>query len=134
MATPTAAKNCPPLIGTGKAAFHQAVRLMAAVARPPSYFTPTPVATELKGGILGNSYSETISAQGGTAPYTFSVTSGALPTGTTLAPSTGIISGTLTATGTFSFTITVTDVNGNTGSRGFQVIIAAAGYNFGFSS
>jgi hypothetical protein len=70
-------------------------------------------------------YSETINAQGGTSPYTFAVTSGALPTGTTLNPSSGVISGTPTAASTFSFTITVTDSLGFTGSQAFQIIIAA---------
>jgi putative Ig domain-containing protein len=52
--------------------------------------------------------STTLVAANGTAPYTWSVTTGALPTGLTLSPA-GVISGTPTATGTFNFTVTVTD-------------------------
>src|ERR1039458_1221903 len=55
---------------------------------------PVPVAQQLKGGTIGIAYSETISAQGGTSPYTFALTSGSLPTGTSLNTSTGVISGT----------------------------------------
>ncbi len=46
---------------------------------------------------------------GGTAPYTFSV-SGTLPAGLTLNASTGAVTGTATAAGSFS--IKVTDANG----------------------
>jgi hypothetical protein len=49
-----------------------------------------------------------LSASGGTAPYTFAVTAGALPVGLTLSPS-GIISGTPTIDLTKTFTVTVTD-------------------------
>ncbi|HET9897815.1 MAG TPA: putative Ig domain-containing protein [Streptosporangiaceae bacterium] len=54
-------------------------------------------------------YEQTLKAVGGTAPYTWAVTSGALPRGLTLAPDTGEISGTAVNTGTSNFTITVTD-------------------------
>jgi hypothetical protein len=92
----------------------------------PSHFNPVPVAAALRGGTVGDVYSEIITAQGGTSPYTFAVSSGALPTGTTINSSTGAIGGTLTATGTFSFTITVADANGYTGSQAFTIVIAAA--------
>ena len=52
--------------------------------------------------------STTMAASNGTAPYTWAVTSGALPTGLTLS-SGGVLSGTPTASGTFNFTVTVTD-------------------------
>jgi len=84
-----------------------------------------PVVANLAGGTTGAAYSEMINAQGGTSPYTFAVTSGALPTGTTLNTSSGVISGTPSATSTFSFTITVTDSLGFTGNQAFQIIIAA---------
>ena len=51
-----------------------------------------------------HSYTATFTATGGTSPYTFSKTSGTLPTGLTLSSS-GTLSGTPTATGTFTFTI-----------------------------
>ncbi|MBA4696663.1 MAG: putative Ig domain-containing protein [Legionella sp.] len=59
-------------------------------------------------------YSQTNTAAGGKTPYTYSVGSGTLPTGTTLNASTGTVSGTPTATGTFTYTIRVTDSNTNT--------------------
>jgi len=38
-------------------------------------------------------YSHALSVSGGTGPYTWSVASGALPTGITLAPGSGVLSG-----------------------------------------
>jgi hypothetical protein len=94
-------------------------------ARAPSSFTPVPVGAILKGGTAGAAYTATIDAQNGTSPYTFAVTSGSLPAGTSLNSSTGVISGTPTTAGTYSFTITVTDSLGYTGSTSFQIVIAA---------
>lgn len=65
--------------------------------------------------------SQTIAASGGTAPYTYAVTSGSLPTGLSLAAGTGVLSGTPTALGTYNFTITATAANSCTGSRAYQV-------------
>lgn len=56
-----------------------------------------------------NAYSATIAASGGVLPYSFQVDSGALPTGLTLDETTGIISGTPTVPGNYSFTISVQD-------------------------
>src|SRR5208282_5080951 len=50
-------------------------------------------------------YSATLSASGGTAPYTWSLTSGSLPAGLTLSGTAGLISGMPSQTGTSSFTI-----------------------------
>lgn len=95
---------------------------------------PVPTAQILQGGTKGTVYSETISAQGGISPYTFSVISGSLPTSLSLNSGTGVISGTPSATGTFNFTIQATDANGSTGSTAFEIIISspAAGANSGF--
>jgi len=59
-------------------------------------------------GTVGNPYSHTFPSSG-VAPSTFSITSGSLPTGLTLNTSTGVVSGTPTAVGYFSFTIQAID-------------------------
>lgn len=72
----------------------------------------------------GNAYSQTITATGAIAPYTFAVTSGSLPTGISLS-SGGSLSGTPTQVGTFNITITATDANGQTGSRAYTLSVSA---------
>lgn len=54
-------------------------------------------------------YRVTLGLFGGTAPYTWSITSGALPTGLSLNPSTGEITGTPTTEETRAFTVQVKD-------------------------
>lgn len=81
----------------------------------------------LPNGTIGTAYNQTVSGNGGTAPYTFGVTSGALPTGLVINSGTGAITGIPTTAGTFNFTITATDANGCPGSRAYTVVIAAAG-------
>ncbi len=64
-------------------------------------------------------------ARGGVAPYTFAITSGALPTGLTL-NAVGTVTGTPTVAGTFTFTVEVTDSNGLTDSKSCQIVIQPA--------
>jgi Putative Ig domain/Kelch motif len=78
----------------------------------------------LPNGTAGVAYSQTVTASGGFAPYSYAVTIGTLPTGLSLNASTGAISGTPTAPGTFNFTITATDANGCTGDQAYSVTIA----------
>lgn len=74
--------------------------------------TPTiTAACPVTDGVVGVPYSSVITVTGGTAPYTFAVTSGALPNGLSLNTSTGAVTGTPTAAGTFSFVVTVTDAD-----------------------
>jgi hypothetical protein len=79
-----------------------------AVAAPP----PAGLAlatTALPAGTAGTLYSATLSATGGTPPYTWHVTGGALPPGLRLDKSTGVISGRPLIDGTRKVTMTVTD-------------------------
>jgi hypothetical protein len=65
----------------------------------------------------GADYEARLSAAGGAGPNTWSVSAGSLPAGLTLNASTGEISGTPTARGTFSFTITVSDTGTSPGQQ-----------------
>lgn len=71
-------------------------------------------------------YSSTSGASGGWSPYTYAVQSGSLPTGLSLNASTGAITGTPSAVGTFNFTIRVTDADGNIKDTAKTIVIAAA--------
>jgi hypothetical protein len=83
-------------------------------------------APTLPNGSIGTSYGVTLTAQGGTSPYTWAVTAGALPTGLTLGPTAGGISGNPTSSGAFSFTVTVTDSNNVTTTKSFTITIASS--------
>ena len=80
----------------------------------------------LPGGTQGAAYSQTITASGSTAPYTYTVTAGALPAGLNLA-SNGTLSGTPAAAGTSNFTVTATDALACTGSKAYALVIVGVG-------
>ena len=70
----------------------------------PALLFPAP-----PGGEVGVPYSDQLTVTGGTSPFTWSVSAGSLPAGVTLNASTGLLSGTPTTAGTYSFTVKVTD-------------------------
>jgi uncharacterized repeat protein (TIGR02543 family) len=74
-------------------------------------------------GVIGATYSQTLAASGGRAPYSWSITSGSLPAGLTLDPATGTISGTPTATGSSNFTVQARDANQATASKNLTLNI-----------
>lgn len=95
---------------------------------------PVPSCNTPPNGQVGLTYSHTFTATGGTPPYTWSITAGSLPTGLSLNSSTGVVSGTPTASGTFTFTITATDATPLSGSVSCSITIApspAAGGGLG---
>ena len=75
--------------------------------QPPPPLTITTAA--LPGGQIGVAYSALLTPGGGLAPYSWSISTGALPAGLTLNAATGAISGTPSAVGTSNFTVKVTD-------------------------
>ncbi len=74
-------------------------------------------------GTTGTAYSQTFAATGGAPPYTWSVTSGLLPTGLSL-NSAGVLSGNPATGGVFSFTLQVTDAAASTGSANLTLSVA----------
>ncbi|HMX26525.1 MAG TPA: putative Ig domain-containing protein, partial [Blastocatellia bacterium] len=88
------------------------------IACPTITLTPT----TLPGVAVGDAYNQTITASPA-GSYSFAVTNGALPTGLTLTG--GVLSGTVSATGTFNFTITATGAGGCTGTQSYLVTISS---------
>ncbi len=91
---------------------------------PPVVVTPS----TLPNGAPGTPYSQTLTVSGGSGPYTWSVSSGTLPSGLTLdttsTGSTTTISGTPTTPQTASFTVQAVATAGGTGSQAYSVTIA----------
>jgi len=75
-------------------------------------------------GIWFQPYNISLGETGALGTPNYAVTAGALPPGLTLSAS-GAISGTPTATGTFNFTVTVSDNSGCSGSQAYSITIAA---------
>ena len=94
---------------------------IAAAAQSPTIST-----TSLPNGTVSTAYRTTLAATGGATPYSWSISSGSLPAGLSLAASTGVISGTPTTANTYSFTVKVTDANSNTATKSLSITIAAA--------
>ena len=72
---------------------------------------------------LSTAYSQTLATSGGASPLTFLVTAGALPSGVSLGASgqaTGLLFGTPSASGPFSFTITASDTVGHSASQTYS--------------
>jgi uncharacterized repeat protein (TIGR02543 family) len=62
-------------------------------------------------GTAGSSFVLTVVAAGGVAPFAYSVSSGTLPSGVSLDPSTGQLSGTPATAGSYTFAVRATDSN-----------------------
>jgi arabinan endo-1,5-alpha-L-arabinosidase len=104
-----------------------ALYLLQGCGGGPSSSTPlTITSASLAGGTVTLPYSATLDATGGTGSgYAWTVSAGALPGGLTLASS-GVVSGTPTAAGTFNFTVEVTDSASASAAKNLSVVIAAA--------
>src|SRR5204863_164469 len=82
----------------------------------------------LASATANSAYSATLSATGGSGAYIFAVSAGSLPSWLALNAGTGVLSGTPTTTGIFSFTITAADSSNTTltGSKAYTLNVNAA--------
>ncbi|PYS34814.1 MAG: hypothetical protein DMG14_28555, partial [Acidobacteria bacterium] len=121
--TPTAATTANFTVQVTDSASQTATKLFLITVTPEllSIVTTSPLAT----GTVGATYSQTLTATGAAAPYTWSLISGPLPAGLTLS-SAGVISGTPTAPVTSNFTVQVADSGSQTASKLLSITINAA--------
>ena len=91
------------------------------INQAPAFTSAAPTSSSL----LNTAYSFTCTASGYPAP-TFSVPANTLPTGLTLNPSSGAITGTPTATGVFTGTITASNGIGTAATQNFSITINQA--------
>src|SRR5258708_3528085 len=82
--------------------------------------------TSLSQANVGFPYQTTLIATGGTLPYTWSITSGLLPAGLNLSAS-GVISGTATQSGPFTFTVRVKDASSQTATNPESLTVGPGG-------
>jgi Putative Ig domain len=134
--TPTAAVNSTPLTfkvtDSSSPALTQSASLTLTIS-PASLVITT---SSLPNGQVGAAYTATLMATGGTTPYTWSLTSGTLPTGLSLNASSGAITGTPTATATSTpLTFEVTDSSNpvRTQSVNLTLTISASGITVSIS-
>jgi hypothetical protein len=110
----------PDFAAANDGANNVSVRLGACASNTAPTITLNPASLPV--GLIGAAYNQTISATGGSAPYTFAVTSGAVPAGLTL-NSNGTWSGAPTTANNYNFTILATDANGFTGSQAYSLTV-----------
>jgi len=94
------------------------LNLLIAAATPIS-FTTSPTLTA---GTYNSSYSASIVATGGAGSLTYTVTGGALPAG--LAFANGAITGTPTAVGAYTITVSAADAYGDSASQTFSITVS----------
>ncbi|MGA2961767.1 MAG: putative Ig domain-containing protein [Candidatus Korobacteraceae bacterium] len=86
----------------------------------------------LAAATAGTAFSATLTACGGTQPYTWTLASGQLPSGMNLSAA-GVISGTTSVTGTFPFTAEVTDATSASATTSLNLIVAAQSTTPGYT-
>lgn len=84
--------------------------------------------SSLPNATIGTAYSATLLDAGGKAPYSWSISSGNLPSGLTLNGSSGVISGDPTVSGSFAFTIQTNDSSSpvQIASKSLTIAVTAA--------
>lgn len=136
--TPTAAGNYTVgVTATDSSSTPQSAKatLALSVAAAPTTVAPLTInSSSIPTGTIGTAYSSHLQASGGTTPYTWSITVGSLPAGLSLAANTGVISGTPTVSGSYSFGVTATDSSSPTQSASTPVDLNVNGSGTTFSN
>jgi formylglycine-generating enzyme required for sulfatase activity len=110
--TPTAANTFGFTVKATNAAGTDTKSLSITIDTAAGGTAPKISTTTLQSGTVGTAYNQKLAATGGTS-ITWSIDSGTLPTGLTLAETTGAITGTPTTAGTFTFTVNAANAAGD---------------------
>ena len=132
--TPTAGYSGPDSFtytATNSSGTSAPATVSVTVSAPTLSFSPASGA--LAAGMMNAAYSQTVTASGGTSPYSYAVTAGALPPGLTLNHAAGAITGTPTTSGNYSVSIGATDANNATTSVAYTIAIAPPPTTFVFT-
>jgi len=117
--TPTAlGLSCFRVRATGADGLATDKDLVLTISGPPTITTSSPLPV----GTVGAAYSQTLTASGGTTPYSWSLVAGSLPSGLSLS-SAGVISGTPDTVAVNSFTVQVTGSDGLSATADFSLTI-----------
>jgi putative Ig domain-containing protein len=133
--TPTVTANATPLTFTATDSSSPAQTASANLTltiSPSATGALTITTTALPNGQVGTAYTATLTATGGTTPYTWALTGGTLPAGLTLSATTGAIAGTPTATANntpLSFSVTDSSSPAQSKSVSLTLYISSSGAN-----
>jgi len=120
--TPPSGQTCVVANGTGTNLSANVTNVQVTCATVLVTIAPAALAD----GTFSLSYSQQLSASSSDsvnhAPYTFTLTSGSLPPGLTLSAS-GLLSGTPTVVGSFSFTVQAAGSGGASGTQAYTLIV-----------
>ena len=94
---------------------------------PAISFTGTVPAT----ATYNAAYAGSAAASGGAGALAYSISSGALPTGLSLNATSGAITGTPTAVGTFGFTVKAADVYGDSKTQTYSIVVSYSAVSVG---
>ncbi len=89
----------------------------------PTTVTIAPASGALPAATTGSAWSQTLSATGGSAPYTW--TAHGLPAGISLNAATGALSGTPTSAGSFTFSVTVKEAGNVSATASYTLVVGA---------
>ena len=118
--TPTVSGSYTVSLSVSDVLGQYASKSLAIVVAPgPLYVATTSLPNATKNAV----YSVFLKGAGGKQPYTWQLTSGALPAGITLNSSTGEVRGIATASGVSSFTVRLTDANAATSTATLQLTV-----------
>lgn len=123
--TPTTVGNYTFAVSVSDSAAANIIRVFSVFIGDPAIIIAPPSPNT---GTIGSAYTSSITASGGTAPYSFGIVGGAPPPGL-LMDALGNITGTPSVSGIYTITFQVTDITGITNQESVTYTISSATLN-----